>query len=129
MELQNKSTNVTGYIQEREALIEAIDGQLKRLQEFKKSEQNKLDNFKKYVKSNMERLGITKVETALGVLSIAKSPISVEVVNESEVPEKYIQQVVTTKVDKKAIADNFKATGEIPSGVAIHDNNTNLRVK
>ena len=77
----------------------------------------------------MERLGLQKIETELGSLSIAKSPISVEITNEDELPDEFKQQVVTTKIDKKAIADNFKATGEIPNGVVIHTENTNLRIK
>jgi hypothetical protein len=129
MELQNKSANIAGYIQEKGSLVEAIDVQIKRLQELKKSEQGKLDNFKKYVKDNMDRLGITKIETELGTLSIAKSPISVEIINENEVPKEFIQEVITIKVDKKAITDNFKQTGEVPTGVIVHDNNTSLRVK
>ncbi len=129
LELQNKSANIAGYIQERTSLIDAIDTQIKRLQELKKSETVRVDNFKEYVKDNMNRLGITKIETELGTLSIAKSPISVEIINEDEIPAEYKEEVVTTKVNKKAIADNFKATGEIPSGVTIHDSNTNLRVR
>lgn len=129
LELQKKSGNIVAYIQERNSLIDAIDIQIKRLQELKKSEQNKVDKFKEYVKENMGRLRITKIETELGVLSIAKSPASVEIINEDEVPAKYKLEVVTTKIDKKAIADNFKATGEVPSGVVIHADNTNLRVR
>lgn len=129
IELQQKSGNIAGYIQERNSLVDAIDAQIKRLQELKKMEQNKVDKFKEYVKENMERLGITKIETELGTLSIAKSPISVEIANEGEIPAEYKSEVVTTKIDKKAIADNFKATGEIPNGVVIHADNTNLRVR
>lgn len=129
IELQKKSSNIAGYIQERNSLLDAVDIQIKRLQELKKAEQNKVDKFKVYVKENMERLGITKIETELGTLSIAKSPISVEVQNEEVLPDDYKLIVVTTKIDKKAIADNFKATGEIPDGVIIHANNTSLRVR
>ena len=129
MDLQQKHTNIIGYVQDRMALIDAIDVQIKRLQEFKKVEQNGLDRLKENTKTQMERLGLTKVETELGTLSIAKNPISVEIVNEEELPKQFVQEVVTIKPDKKAIADNFKATGEIPPGVVIHDNNTSLRVK
>lgn len=128
-QLQQKSSNIAGYIQERNSLLEAIDAQIKRLQEYKKTEQNKVDKFKEYVKENMERLGITKIETDLGTLSIAKSPISVEITNEYEVPNQFKVEIVTTKIDKKMIADNYKTTGEIPSGVIIHTDNTNLRVR
>ena len=129
LKLQQKSGNITGYIQDKNSLIDAIDVQIKRLQEYKKAEQNKIDKFKEYVKSNMERLGLIKIETELGTLSIAKSPISIEIANEDEVPNEFKTEVVTTKIDKKKIAENFKATGEIPNGVIIHTNNTSLRVK
>ncbi len=129
MELQNKSANIAGYIQERNSLLDAIDVQIKRLQELKKVEQNKVDNFKEYVKVNMERLGITKIETELGTLSIAKSPTSVEIVNEKEIPDDFMEHIITSKPNKKAIIDSYKSTGEIPAGVIIHDDNNYLRVK
>ena len=129
LELQKKSGNIVGYIQDRNALIDAIDSQIKRLQDYKKSEQNKVDKFKEYVKQNMERLNILKIETDTGTLSIAKSPISVEIVDEEKIPDKYKDVVFTTKVNKKKIADNFKSTGELIEGVEIHADNTNLRVK
>lgn len=129
LELQKKSGNIVGYIQDRNALIDAIDLQIKRLQDYKKAEQNKVDKFKEYVKQKMERLNILKIETDTGTLSIAKSPISVEVVDEEKIPDEYKDVIFTTKVNKKKIADNFKATGELIEGVEIHADNTNLRVK
>lgn len=129
IQLQAKSANIIGYYQNENALLEAIDVQIKRLQDFKKAKQNSIDKYKQYVKENMERLGLQKIETELGSLSIAKSPISVEITNEDELPDEFKLQVVTTKIDKKAIADNFKSTGEIPNGVVIHTENTNLRIK
>lgn len=129
LELQKKSSSVIGYTQNEEALIEAIDNQIKRLTEFKKAKQNNLDKFKQYVKENMERLEISKIETELGTLSIAKNPISVEIVNEDEIPSKFKQEVVSVKIDKTAIKKHFKETGEIIKGIAIVDDKTSLRIK
>ena len=129
LQLQKKSGSIIGYVQNEISLIDAIDIQIKRLQEFKRSKQNNLDRFKQYVKGNMERLGITKVETELGVISIAKSPMSVEIENEDEVPTEFKQEIITTKIDKTAIKKYFKETGEIIPGVNIYSNNTNLRIK
>lgn len=129
LELQQKGSGIIGYTQNEEALIEAVDMQIKRLQDFKKAKQNKLEKFKNYVKDNMDRLGITKMETELGTLSIAKNPMSVEIENEEEIPKEYIQEIVTTKVDKTAIKNHFKETGEIIPGVKIIDDKTSLRIK
>lgn len=129
IELQNKGTNIVGYALNEESLIDAIDIQIKRLQEFKKSKQNNLDKFKEYVKDNMERLGITKMDTELGTLSIAKNPMSVEIINEDEIPKEYKQEVITEKIDKTAIKKHFKETGEMIPGINIIDNKTSLRIK
>jgi hypothetical protein len=127
--LLKKSENIIGYYQDRKTLIDAIDVQIKRLQEYKKAESNKLDRYKEYVKANMEVLGITNIETGAGKMSIAKSPISVDIIDESLIPEEFKNTEVVIKVDKKKIANNFKETGEIPTGVKINTDNTNLRVK
>jgi len=129
LELQKKSSGIIGYTQNEEAFIEAIDMQIKRLQDLKKAKQNRLDKFKGYVKDNMDRLGITKIETELGILSIAKNPMSVEIENESEVPKEYIQEIVKTQIDKTAIKNHFKETGEIVPGTKIIDDKTSLRIK
>lgn len=127
--LQQKSQNIIGYVRNNELTIEAMKAEEKRISDMRKSLENRNANFKQYVKECMEGNGITKIETGLGMLSIAKSPISVEVVNEDEVPSEYKQEVTTVNIDKKAIANNFKATGEIPNGVNIYTENTNLRIK
>lgn len=127
--LMMKSNNIIGYYQNRKALVDMIDSEIKRLQEYKKTETNKLDRYKDYVKSSMEFLGIEKIETAAGKLQIAKSPISVDILDESLIPDEYKEVVTETKVNKKKIADNFKENGEIIPGVRINIDNTNLRIK
>ena len=129
LELQQKGSGIIGYTQNKEAFIEAVDFQIKRLQDLKKARQNKLEKFKQYVKENMDRLGITKMDTELGTLSIAKNPMSVEIENEEVIPKEFKQQVITTKIDKTAIKNHFKATGEIIPGTRIIDNKTSLRIK
>lgn len=127
--LQQKSQNVIGYVRNNELTIDAMKTEEKRISDMRKALENKNNKFKEYVKECMENNGFTKIDTGLGSLTIAKSPISVEIENENEVPSEFKQEVVTVKVDKKAIADNFKATGEVPNGVIIHTDNTNLRIK
>lgn len=129
LELQQKGSGIIGYTQNEEAFIEAVDFQIKRLQDLKKARQNKLEKFKQYVKENMDRLGITKMDTELGTLSIAKNPMSVEIENEEEIPKEFKQQVITTKIDKTAIKNHFKATGEIIPGTRIIDDKTSLRIR
>lgn len=127
--LQQKSKNIIGYTKNIELTINAMKEEEKRMADNRKTLENKLSNFKEYVKECMERNGITKIETELGTLSLAKSPASVEVINEEEVPEEFKQEVITIKIDKTKIKNYFKETGEIPEGTNIVTTNTNLRIK
>ena len=129
IQLQQKGSNIIGYTKNIELTINAMKEEEKRIAEDRKSLESKLDKFKQYVKENMERLGITKMDTELGTLSIAKSPASVEIVNEDEVPNEFKQETITVKIDKTKIKNNFKETGEIPDGVNIITTNTSLRIK
>ena len=127
--LIQKSQNIIGYTKNIELLINAMKEEEKRISDNRKSLENRLAKFKEYVKNCMENNNITKVETSLGTLNIAKNPISVEVINEDEIPDEYKNIIQTIKIDKKKIADNFKETGEIPQGIIIHTDNTSLRIK
>lgn len=127
--LQQKSQNIIGYTRNIELTIDAMKNEEKRISEQRKALENRITKFKEYIKECMQTNGILKVETELGSLSIAKCPISVEIIEEDKVPAEYKQKIETIKIDKKAISDNFKATGEVPAGVIINTQNTSLRIK
>ena len=127
--LQQKSQNIIGYTKNIELTIEAMKTEEKRISEQRKVLENKLANFKQYVKECMEQNSIKKIETGLGTISIAKNPISIEIENEEKVPDEFKTVITTTKIDKTKIKDNFKETGEIPDGVKINTENTRLQIK
>lgn len=129
LQIQQKGSNIIGYTKNIELTINAMKEEEKRLSDGRKLLENKLEKFKQYVKDNMERLGITKMDTELGTLSIAKNPVSVEIENESEVPKEFKQEVITTKIDKTAIKNHFKETGEVIAGVKMIVDKTSLRIK
>lgn len=129
LELQNKSANIIGYIKNSESLLDAMKAEEKRLSDIRKQGEAKLEKFYQYVKENMERLNLLEIPTELGSLKIAKNPMSVEIENEDEIPSEFKQKVVTTKIDKTAIKNHFKETGEIVAGTRIIDNKTSLRIK
>lgn len=129
LELQNKSTNIIAYVLNTESLLERIKAEEKRLADMRKIGESKLEKFKAYVKENMEALNLSKIQTELGSLTIAKNPISIDICEEDKVPEEFKQQVVTTKIDKKAIAQHFKETGEVPEGCIVYTEKTSLRIK
>lgn len=129
LELQKKSASIIGYIRNTELLIEAMKSEEKRISDTRKMGEAKLDKFKQYVKENMEKLGLDKIPTELGILSIAKNPMSVEVEDENEIPKEFKNEKITISIDKTAIKNHFKETGEIVPGTRIIDDKTSLRIK
>ena len=129
VELQNKSSNIIGYIQNIESFINAVNDEEIRLAEMKKTAEKKLSKFKEYVKENMERLDLTNIPTSLGNLKISKNPMSVEIDNEEKIPGEFKKVEMKVKVDKTAIKKHFKETGEIVPGIKIVDGKTSLRIK
>ena len=127
--LKQKSNGVIGYAKNLELTIKAMKEEEDRLEETRKKLEKRLNHFKDYVIECMARNNLTKIDTDLGSLALAKSRISVEIINEDEIPEEFKREVVTTKIDKKAITDNFRETGEIPNGVKINTDNTYLKIK
>lgn len=127
--LHEKSQNIIGYMRNIELTIDAMKTEEKRISEQRKALENKIENFKSYVKECMETNGFQKIDTGLGSLTIAKNPMSVEIENEDEIPSEFKQEIVTTKIDKNAIKKHIKETGEIIPGVIIVDDKTSLRIK
>lgn len=117
-EIQRKSEGFVYMFRNIDSQIEAIDGEIKRLQELKKQKQNKYEYLKKSLKDNMEALGVKKLETDLGNIGIRNNPGKVNVVDERLIPDTYKEVVETVKVDKKAILKDIKA-GMAVGGVAI----------
>lgn len=128
-ELLNKSSNIIAYIKNAESLVNAIKDEETRLEEMRKTGEKKLEKFKSYVLDNMNRLGVIEIPTSLGSLKVAKNPISIEVINEDEVPADFKKEVVKTSVDKTAIKKHFNETGEIVAGTRVVTDKTSLRIK
>ena len=93
--LQQKSQNIIGYTKNIELTIEAMKTEENRISEQRKKLEKRLADFKNYVKECMERSSILKVETELGTLSLAKNPISVEIISENEISDEYKTEVKT----------------------------------
>ena len=55
--------------------------------------------------------------------------MSIEIENEDEIPSEFKKEVITTQIDKTAIKNHFKDTGELVPGIRIMDNKTSLRIK
>lgn len=127
--MQQEGATIIEAYQYKKSLINGFDYNIKRLQELKKIEENKQERFLKAVKENLEKYGIDKITTDFGTITIAKNPMSIEIVDANDIPEEFKEKVETIKVDKNKIKKYIKETGEIIEGIKIIDNKTSLRIK
>ena len=128
-ELANKSNNLIAYDRMITLNVEKAQEEVKRIQDYIKIMKKRQDNFRNYVKNEMEYMGFNKLETPVGVITLRKNPMSVEVVDESKVPEEFKEIVTSVKINKDAIKKHFKETGELLDGVNIITNKTNIVIK
>ena len=66
----------------------------------------------------MELTGTKKLKTSIGNWSIQKNPLSVSAVDVEKVPARFLIEQ-PPKVDRRAILEEFKQTGELFDGVTI----------
>lgn len=127
--IKNKSVEVIGLEKNMEYAIEAMKEEEARIKENRRLLENKLERYKGYIQSCMNILETNKIETPRGTISLVTNPISVEIVDENKIPNKYKKQVIETKIDKAAISRDFKNTGELTEGVRIINDKKSLRFK
>lgn len=111
--LQEKATNIAKYIHHLEITQKAIDDEISRLQHMKKSLENREENMKNYLETNMKKCGISKIESTLFKIQFQKCPVHVDVINSDEIPDEY--KIVKTEI----VIDKIKIKNEAKLGVVI----------
>lgn len=112
---EKKCIAVTSWIKKLEAdkrEIQFIKEEiLKREAAFNKE----IDKWHDYLKFNMERSQITEVKCPYFTIKIKKNPYSTEVLDEAQIPEKFMRkrEIVKTEIkpDKDAIKEEVLRTG------------------
>ena len=92
--------------------IPAIDTEIKRLTALKKHRERVADGLHEYLLFNMQQTGIQKIEAPLFSISIRTNPPSVDVFDESQVPNEYMVPKYT--ISKTLIKEALSAGKEIP---------------
>lgn len=88
-ELAVKAQGIEFVARGAEAHNATIDAEIARLANLKLSRQKVADGLRAYLKDNMERAGIEKIECPLFKLSIKKNPPAVEIIDPLSLPAEY----------------------------------------
>lgn len=125
-ELSNKSTSLIHVIKNIESDEIAIENEIKRLKAIKDRKRKNLESLKEYIKTCMEQMNLTKIETPLGNFSLRKSE-SVNIINPVKIPAQYLNTVVEYKPDKVKIKEDIKNGIEVEGAEIVTNNNLNIK--
>ena len=113
LELNEKVDNIVGLKRSVDSDVDAIDKELKRLQELKKSKVKFSDRLKGYLSDMLEQRQLDNYRTSKNYIYKRKNGASKDVVDESKIPKEYwVSQA--PKLNSKMLTDDLKAGKEIP---------------
>lgn len=118
-DLKSKGVAVASYIKNLEAERNAITEAKKQMAEREARLEKRAQYMTDYLRSNMERCGMTEISCPYFVVKLKKNPVSVMVDNEALLPPEYIRtkEVVTQSVDKVKIKEELLAGVIIPGAM------------
>ena len=125
-QLQSKAVDYSYVIKSLDSDCDAIDNEIKRLQQLKKVRTNLAERLKNTISDAMNLYEVEKIETPLIKLSFRNSE-SVEITNESQLDACFIVTKTVSTPDKKAIKDAIK-NGVLVCGATI-SYNKNLQIR
>jgi chaperonin cofactor prefoldin len=125
--LEVKVENIVKLMKSIEGDIETFKAEEKRLNERRKSLEKRYENLKQYLFSVLKVNDIKKVKAGTFTVSIQKSPVSANIIDESKIPAKY-RTPQPDKIDKTAIVNDLKE-GIPVEGAELVENNEHLRIR
>lgn len=103
-DIKDKGIAIASYIKNLEAERKAIEEAKKAMAEREARLDRRADYLAEYLKSNMERCGISVISSPYFEVKIKKNPVSVHIFDESALPSEYVREkVVTTRSPDKAL--------------------------
>lgn len=126
----DKAENIGIMALELQADSKALDDEITRLSNRKRAIDNKVSWLKGYLLQEMLNSAIDKVPGKIVTLSLRNAPPSVNILDKNAVPENYRRVIPESwDINKSAILENFKTTGEIPNGCEVITNKKSLMIR
>lgn len=127
LQLETKVEAICKFLSNLTSEADVLESESKRLSSRAKAVRRQSEWIKAYLKGNLDALKVSKLKTPLYRLSLSDSQPMVEVWNMNDIPKEFVKTTIETVVDKQAILEHFKRTGEVVNGVNITQGKT-LRI-
>lgn len=106
--LQNKAENIVGYNFTLESNKAALKQEIERLTNMYNAIDKQQEKLKKYVKSTMEKLDLPEINTTIGKIKIKKNPVSIDILDENSIDDKYYSIKTTKTISKSKIKEDLE---------------------
>lgn len=128
MDFNDKAVSIIKLSESLEADTSAIDSEIARLEARKKVILNRKKQLRDYLLHNMEATGISRIECPLFTATLRAGSESVEIIDESQIPDEFVKVEIVEKIDKNAIKDAIRSGKEV-SGAALKRGASTLVIK
>lgn len=126
--LEVKAKNVAAFCYNLEAEVDAIQAAIDKMIARRQATKKRIDWLRHYLKTNMDRCGITEIKSPEFVLKIVKNPPMVVIDNQESIPAQFMRIIPETREpDKNALKEALK-TGEVIPGAHL-ETQTRLSIK
>ena len=112
-EFNDKADNIARLIRDINYDVDALKSEEKRLAERRKALENRQRSLKDYLENNMRSVGKDKFKTTFFSYNIQNNPPSLEVLDETLIPDSFIKVEEVRNIDKKALLAELKNGNEI----------------
>lgn len=126
--IEEKAKSLADWSLDMDGDIEKIDAAIDRLAQRKKHIQARKESLIEYIKSNMEASGIKKISCPLFTITYVEGPDVVEIIEEAEIPDDYVNVKTTIIPDKNLIKKALKDGYEV-AGARLGKGKSSLRIK
>lgn len=126
-ELIEKSKSVAAYFQNLDADVQAMKDAEARISKRRKTLEKESNGLKEYLRINMEKSGISKIESPEFTVTLRAPAKKVEVYDQKSLPSEFIKTVTTESPDKNAIKRALKE-GDV-EGARLVDGKSSLTIK
>jgi len=115
------------YIKNQEAQVDAISAEIKRLQDLKKSRENRLARVRKGYTDFLIAVEKKKIETPKGTMTVAAPTFSTVIDSIDELPDDYKRTTIKVEADKTAIKQAIQG-GHTVKGAHLEEK-VSIRIK
>lgn len=113
--LEQKAVSVACFVRNLEATAEQIKLAEDAMAKRRKAIQARADHVRKYLMDNMERCGISKIDSPYFNLAIRDNPESVDIDQPELIPQDYMREIPATyQPDKPLIKQAIKDGHDVP---------------